>query len=66
MFSNVHPRSAGDKRRRLSGPTEFIILDSVLSIQHILFETQKKTRKYENQMEEHVDSNEMFSTEFFV
>ena len=51
---------------RLTGPTEFIILDSVLSIQHILFETLKKSRKYQNQMEVHVGSNEMFSIVFFV
>ena len=61
MFSNVHPRSAGDKLRRLSGPTEFIIFDSLLSIQHILFEkkTLKNSRKNQNQLEVHVGSDEM-------
>ena len=66
LFSNVHPRSAGDKRRRLSGPTEFTILDSVLSIQHILFETLKKSTKYQNQLEVQVVSKEMFFIVFFV
>ena len=37
-FSNVYPRSAGDKLRRLSVPTEFISLDSLLSIQEIFCE----------------------------
>ena len=61
MFLNVHPRSVGDEPRRLSGPTELIILVSLLSIQHILFEKQhrKTPEKNQNQLEVPVGSAEM-------
>ena len=60
MFSIVHPKT---KLRRLSGPTGFIILDSVLSIQHPAYfvrkTTLKNSRKNQNQLEVHVGSDEM-------
>ena len=58
MFSNVYPHSTGDKLRLLSGPAEFIILDSGCS-------ALKNSRKNQNQMEAHVGFDEMFSSAFF-